>query len=196
MSGAWVDLVIVLFLTGSLFMGFQRGFIRQSVQLAGFFLSLWIAYRFFPAISPVLKTWVPFPSIKENAFLDFVTDVFQLETMFYNAIAFALLFFTARLVIRFLGNLLHFVFQVPVLATANRFLGLILAGLESLFIIILVVNLITVLPFQGLREPVIDSQSGSLILKQTPYLTEELQKWWKKDGESPSETPDSKKYEV
>ncbi len=61
----WADLVVVGVILGSALIGLMNGFINTLYKLASYFLSIYLAVKFSPMVSKILKGTELFTSIKE-----------------------------------------------------------------------------------------------------------------------------------
>lgn len=172
-----LDLIIIIIFIGAFFRGYQQGLIRQLVNLLGFFVAILLSYSFSDEVSPFLQTYIPLPTF-ENSTLHMFSQTFQLHYMFYNALAFLLIFLAAKLVLSFGGAILHQVANLPGLKIVNRLSGAVVGLLQGVLIIIIIIHIITVMPWQDLKQFVEGSMISNYLLDLTPKLTEMLYSLW------------------
>lgn len=177
-----MDLVILIAFVAGLVVGFRRGFILQAVHLIGFLVAYIVAYRYFDKLSPMLKTWLPYP-LSEEAGSSLWLQMIDVEGMYYAAIAFALLFFGTKIALQIIGRLLHVITLLPGLNIANRSLGGILGFIEVTLIIFVIVHVMLYIPWQTGQLWLSESIIGSWMTEQTPYVSSQLQEIWKTRSE-------------
>ncbi len=112
-----IDIVILACFLPGVFIGLKNGFIRQLVALAVVVLGIWLSLRF----SDIVGGWL--------------TDRFQIEPFWAKAIAFAVIFIAAALILNLAGKLLEKVLDIAMLGWLNRLAGLVLALATSALVI-------------------------------------------------------------
>lgn len=177
-----LDLIIIGFFIVGVLMGYRRGFILQAIHLIGFFVAYIVAYRYFDKLSPVLKTWVPYPLMDEEVSNSFWLQMFDVEGMFYSALSFALLFFGTKILLHLVGRLLHLIALLPGLNIANRSLGGALGFVEVFVILFVLVHVMLFLPWETGQMWLSESQIALWMTEQTPFLKDQLQELWKTHG--------------
>jgi len=98
--------------------------------------------------------------------------------MFYNAIAFILLFFATKIALQIAGGILHQVASLPGLAIVNRLSGAVMGAVQGIILIIIVVSVISVMPWQGLDQYLASSSVSQFFLNLVPIFTELLYNLW------------------
>ncbi|GAB7388392.1 hypothetical protein BSNK01_22290 [Bacillaceae bacterium] len=177
----YLDAIIVALSIASLIAGYRRGFVRQAVKLAGFFVAFFVAYRCSRAVAPLLANLLPFPALSQNFYLSFFLETLDMAQAIHNAIAFALLFFAVKVGLNIAAHFLHHLLDVPGIAPINRGLGALLAFLEVALVSVIAVNILAVLPADGLQHTLGQSFFAQLILKTTPFLGEALREIWQQN---------------
>ena len=172
-----IDLVIIVLIAGAILRGFQLGLIRQLIHFLGFFIALFIAYQFSGMVTPYLQNYIPIPSFSQSTVYRF-SETFQLPTLFYNAISFVLVFLGTKLLLNVGGAILHQIASLPGLAIVNRFSGAIVGFIQSILILIIVLNVVTVMPNTAINEFIHGSALSGYFLDLTPFLTEKLYHLW------------------
>ncbi len=131
------DIVILLILAIFFLMGFVRGFIKQIGSIAGFFLALWIAATYHPAMAEYLK-----PS-----FAQWQIIAQQLSVV----AAYGLLFFGTQFAFGIIVSIADYMFRIfsfaPFMKFTNRFLGGFIGMLEGILLVSAAVFLIIHFPF-------------------------------------------------
>ncbi|MBO8170298.1 MAG: CvpA family protein [Bacillaceae bacterium] len=173
-----LDLILLFFLAGSLILGFRRGFVWQVIHLLGFVAAYLIAFFYYRDLVPVVSEWIPFPDFSENVYMSFLDVSSSLETIFYSAISFGLLFFATRLLLNAAGHVFHGVVSLPVLSFFNRWLGAMLSLVEVALVLTLLINIAASLPFTMVQQELAHSRISQYVLEKSPVLTEHLQDLW------------------
>lgn len=177
-----MDLVIVILFAAGVVIGFRRGFILQAVHLIGFLVAYIVAYRYFDQVSPMLKTWLPYP-LTEEAGSSLWLQMIDVEGMYYAAIAFGLLFFGTKIALQIIGRLLHVITLLPGLNIANRALGGVLGFIEVSIIIFVIVHVMLFIPWSTGQMWLSESVIGTWMTEQTPFVSNQLQELWKTRSE-------------
>src|SRR5690625_3314138 len=100
-------LLIIVLLFGFL-MGLKRGFILQMLHLIGFIVSFVVASLYFRKLADQLSLWIPYPELGDDKVWAVFLNSMPLENAFYNAIAFAIIFFLTKIVFQVIATLLYF----------------------------------------------------------------------------------------
>lgn len=179
----WVllDWIILSLLVIGLFWGYSKGLILQLFQLLGWLLAFIIAYIGYDTVAPLLRTVIPFPQSTDTSAFSYATETFQLENMFYSALAFCLLFFLSRIAISYLARLLHFVSSLPILNMANRVSGAIIGFLTTFVILLILINVLYVMPSSAIHEQLNQSNLVQILAKDTSFIYSIFQKLWKQE---------------
>ncbi len=173
----FLDLIIIVLVAGAILRGFQLGLIRQLIHFLGFFIALFMAYQFSSMVTPYLQNLIPTPSFSQSTIYRF-SEAFQLPNLFYNALSFVLVFLGTKLILNIGGAILHQIASLPGLAIVNRFSGGIIGFIQMVFILIILLNVISVMPNTSIHQYVYGSLFSTYLLEFTPYLTETLYHLW------------------
>src|SRR5699024_1519502 len=92
-----LTLILLVLLMFGFFIGLKRGLIYQIVHLTGLIAAFVVAYLYFDDLAPRLRLWIPYPSGGSDTTFSFFSSVLNLEDAYYNAIAFAILFFATKI---------------------------------------------------------------------------------------------------
>ncbi|MGE7120073.1 CvpA family protein [Peribacillus sp. NPDC046944] len=173
-----LDLAILAILLIGVLIGLKRGFILQLVHMTGFIVAFIIAYVFYGDLAPNLKMWIPFPSIGDSSTLNMFFESVGLETAYYNAIAFAIVFFATKILWQMIGSMLNFITYLPILKQLNRWGGAILGFAEVYLIMFIILYIGALLPMDSIQEPLTGSFLAESIVKHTPFLSEQVEDLW------------------
>ena len=93
-----LDIILLVILLMGIAIGLRRGFILQLIHITGFIVAFIVAYLYYDELAPKLELWVPFPVIGESSSFDMLFETIGLDNAYYNAIAFIILFFGAKII--------------------------------------------------------------------------------------------------
>lgn len=173
-----VDLIIIILLFAGLVSGAKRGLIVQLIQMAGFLISIIVAYLYYKPLAEKLVLWIPYPSVDENTTLKFAVEQLDLSHTFYQLLAFALIFFVVKFAIQIFASLFDFLRHIPILGGLNRILGGLFGVIEAYLLIFIVLYVIALLPIDGIQKYVESSFLTTLILDYTPIISKTFQNLW------------------
>ncbi|WP_027955195.1 CvpA family protein [Halobacillus kuroshimensis] len=173
-----IDLLLLFLLFIGILTGLKRGFILQLFHLIGFIVAFVVAVIYYDDLSPKLTLWVPYPELPADATWAVFLDNLPLEQAFYNAVAFAILFFGAKIVLHIIASMLDFVSELPILNSLNTLLGGILGFVENYVILFVVLYIAALVPVAGVQSALDGSLLAQLIIEHTPVLSNELENLW------------------
>ncbi|WP_462412441.1 CvpA family protein [Neobacillus sp. Marseille-QA0830] len=173
-----LDLAIIVFLIAGIFIGLKRGLILQLVHLAGFIIAYVAAFSYYDELAPKLILWIPYPSFGEDTALKILSDSANMENAFYNAAAFVIIFFIAKVVLQIIGSMFDFIAHLPVLKQLNRLAGAILGFVEVYLIIFILLYIAALMPIEFLQAQLDGSALSKAIVNYTPILSGQIKDWW------------------
>lgn len=166
-----------LFIFG-FFMGLKRGFILQTFHLLGFIASFIVAAKYYDKLAPYLDLWIPYPEVSDTSSLATFLQNLPLETGFYNAVSFALIFFVTKIILQIIASMLDFVAAIPVISWFNTIFGAILGFVEVYLILFIVLFILILVPYPTTQEWINDSSIALYMIENTPYLSEKVESLW------------------
>ncbi|ASK63020.1 hypothetical protein CFK37_13130 [Virgibacillus phasianinus] len=173
-----VDIILLIMLIFGFFVGLKRGFILQLFHLIGFIAAFIVAALYYDQLASRLALWIPYPELPdESAWADFLQNM-PLEIAFYNAIAFAIIFFAVKIVLQIIASMLDFVADLPVLHSVNKLLGAILGFIEIYLILFIILYILALTPLSTVQSYVNDSWVAMFIVEHTPLFSEKLKDLW------------------
>ncbi|WP_249870928.1 CvpA family protein [Oceanobacillus saliphilus] len=180
-----LDLILIVILIFGILMGLKRGFILQLLHLTGFIIAFIVAVMYYDELGTRLALWIPYPELSnESAWAGFLQSL-PLETAFYNAIAFALIFFAVKIILQIIASMLDFVASIPIISSVNKLLGAVLGFLEVYLISFILLYILALTPIEGIQNAINNSAIALFVIEQTPYLSEKvLDLWFTYTGES------------
>ncbi|MTT31692.1 hypothetical protein GMB86_06655 [Terrilactibacillus sp. BCM23-1] len=173
-----LSLIIVLLLIAGFFIGLRRGLILQLVHLTGFILAYVVAFIYYGDLAPKLKFWIPYPSAIEHQSMFEIFGNMNLETAYYRAIAFVIIFIAVKIVMQIIGSMLDFLAHLPIIHTVNRLLGGVLGFVEIYLIVFILLYIGALTPFWGLDTTISHSSVAGAMIEHTPVMSEKLKTMW------------------
>ncbi|QQK80993.1 CvpA family protein [Salicibibacter cibi] len=173
-----LSLFILLILFAKFFVGLRRGLVLQFFHLVSFFGSMIVAFVFFSPFADYLRLWLPYPQFLDGSNGGMMIPAFSLESVYYNGIAFAILFFATRILLRMIASLLDFVRYLPIVRTLNNFLGGVLGFIEGYLVVFVLLLVAALIPVESVQDTIVGSTVARLIIEQTPFLSQWLPDIW------------------
>lgn len=170
-------LLLLLILFGGFLMGLRRGLILQAIHLFGFIISLAVAAFLYKDLGPRLEMWIPYPG-NDAGSLGMLFDIAKLDTAFYNAIAFFIIFVATKLVLQIIGSMLDFLAQLPLLKQFNQVAGGAFGFVEAYLGLFILLYIIALLPVESLQTMVQNSGLAKTIVLNTPFLSDWVSNLW------------------
>lgn len=171
MSGInFLDIVFLLIICLFLFRGFWNGLIKEVSTIAALVCGLGGAYLFFQPVAGRLMEW----GLKTAA----------------PVIAFLIVFAAIYLLISIVAHFLQSIIETINLGALNRLLGMILGFLEGFIIVYVLLTLITLQPFEGLKNLLNESWSKNIIDNNLYSLTAYLDGIYERLSETVSHVAD------
>ncbi|AIK40714.1 hypothetical protein COM13_01545 [Bacillus pseudomycoides] len=172
-----IDIIIILLLVMGFFLGLKRGFVLQLVKLTSFIIAYLVAYWYCKDLAPTFEKFIPYPFDKNVSVPEWI-DANNIEAVFYQAIAFIVLFIITRIALSLLGNLLNMFTEIPVIKQVNAFAGALLGFLEVYIILFVLIIIGTILPIEQVQTPLQKSSISKIIVDDTPILSEKVKELW------------------
>ncbi|KHE71740.1 CvpA family protein [Halobacillus sp. BBL2006] len=173
-----IDILLLLILIIGIFTGLRRGFILQLFHLIGFIVAFAVAVMYYDDLSPKLTLWVPYPELPEGTSWAVFVDSLPLEQAFYNAVAFAILFFGVKIILHIIASMLDFVSELPILHSLNKILGGALGFVENFVILFVLLYIAALVPVESVQNALDGSILAQLIIEHTPVFSEQLKTLW------------------
>ncbi|MBD3860338.1 CvpA family protein [Bacillus sp. 28A-2] len=171
-----IDIIILFLLLMGTLVGLKRGFILQFIKLISFVVSILVASMFYQSLAPQL-TWIPAPNFSGGqAQLAFFSG--NLETAYYNTIAFIILFILTKILLAIVGGLLTTIASIPVIKQVNKLLGGVLGFLETYLFVFILLFVAALLPVDALQTMMSKSMLADVIVGNTPYLSNVVKDLW------------------
>lgn len=181
-----LTVVILFLLLLGIYSGLRRGLVLQLILSIGYAASFWFALQYYEWLSDIVEMLVPYPtplSSTENPFILYGQELlFELDGAFYNGLAFIILLFAGWLIIRFIGGILSFLMDIPVLRQINMIGGAIVGFLVHYVGIFLVLFLLSTIPIEFIQNQFEQSRAARFIVMETPELSSEVYSWWVEQG--------------
>lgn len=172
-----LDIAVLVFLILGFLTGLRRGFILQLLHLTGYIIAYIIAYIYYDDLAQKLS-WIPYPNFGANTTLKLLTGSSNIREAFYRAIAFIIIFFLVKIVLRFIGRTLHFIAQLPVLKQLNLWAGGILGFSEVYLIVFILLYIAALIPMAAVQNSLEHSILAGAIVNHTPILSGQIKQLW------------------
>jgi uncharacterized membrane protein required for colicin V production len=173
-----IDLILILLLVFGFLIGLKRGLILQAVHLIGYIASFIIAAIFYDDLSDKLALWIPYPELSDTSLWADFLQALPLESAFYNAISFAIIFFAVKFGLQIIASMIDVIAALPILNSINKILGAILGFLEIYLILFVILYILVLTPLGVIQEWVSDSSVALFIVENTPYFSEKIKDLW------------------
>lgn len=173
-----LSLVIMLLLIFGFFIGRRRGFILQLIHLVSFFVAIFVAWSYYEQLASTIRLYIPYPDFSADGAFGMIINSFDAESVYYSAIAFAILFFGTKIILHIIGSMLDFVSHLPILNTINKLFGGILGLVENYLLVFVLLYVATVIPISGVQSALQSSIIAEFMIYNTPYLSDWLNELW------------------
>lgn len=173
-----LNLAILIILIFGFLVGLKRGFILQLIHLIGFIVAFIVAYSYYDKLAPKLTLWIPYPNFGSDSTFQLLLDNGNLESAYYRAISFVVIFFAAKIAMQIIGSMLDFVANLPILKTLNVWAGGILGFLEVYLILFIILYIAALLPIEMVQSSLGKSGLANMIVEHTPYFSDQIKEWW------------------
>ncbi|MGY0693133.1 CvpA family protein [Virgibacillus sp. FSP13] len=173
-----VDFILIILLLFGFLIGLKRGFILQAFHLIGFIVSFIVAIIYYDDLASKLALWIPYPELSGDSSWAVFLQSLPLEVAFYNAIAFAIIFFAVKIILQIIASMLDFVAELPILHSVNRILGAVLGFLEIYLLLFIILYILALTPVGNVQSWISNSFIAQLIIEHTPILSEQLKDLW------------------
>ncbi|WP_156292047.1 CvpA family protein [Oceanobacillus salinisoli] len=172
------NLILLLIFIFGFLMGLKRGFILQLLHLLGFIAAFIVAAMYYDELGPRLALWIPYPELPDESAWAAFLQALPLENAFYNAIAFAIIFFAVKIILQIVASMLDFVASIPIINSINKLLGAILGFIEVYLLAFIILYILALTPVNMVQEWINGSSVALFILEQTPYFSEKILELW------------------
>jgi uncharacterized membrane protein required for colicin V production len=167
------DIIIGCGILLAAFNGWRNGLVKQIVSLVGVFLAFYLARSFHDVFTPVIARFVPMPAIAPDNPLHLIPGL-NLEEQLQGGIAFLLLFVVIFFAIKLLGSVLDLIAKLPGLSIMNRIFGLMLGTILGVLVAAVLVNVLTLFPYDALQEALQGSQLAQELIVKFPFFNLKL----------------------
>src|SRR5699024_3725709 len=119
-----------------------------------------------------------YPELSNDGVWAVFLQSLPLENAFYNAVSFALIFFSVKIILQIIATMLDFVAELPLISVVNRLFGSILGFLEVYLILFIVLYILALTPLTTIQLWINDSSIAIFMIEETPILSETIKKLW------------------
>ncbi|WP_077214185.1 CvpA family protein [Bacillus dakarensis] len=173
-----LDFAIFIILVFGFLVGLKRGFILQLIHFVGFIIAFIVSYLYYDELADKLTLWIPYPNFGSDSTFQLLLDNGNLESAYYRAIAFVVIFFAAKILLQIIGSMLDFVASLPILKTLNIWAGGILGFLEVYLLLFILLFIAALLPIDAVQSAIGHSIGAALIVEHTPFFSEQFKEIW------------------
>ncbi|MCL1630580.1 CvpA family protein [Sporolactobacillus sp. CPB3-1] len=173
-----LTIVLLIILASGFFNGFRRGLILQLIHLAGFVIAYVVAMMYSKPLAGTLKFWIPFPtSASESSVFQFLGTM-DLQSAYYQAIAFIILFLATKIILNIIGSTLNFLAELPILRSVNHLGGALIGFIEIYLILFFLLYAGSLTPVSGIQSAIAQSSLAKSMIAHTPYFSDLLKGMW------------------
>lgn len=172
-----IDILLIALLVLGVLRGIKRGFILQVFHFISFFVAFFIAVFFYSQLASKLEMFIPYPNLSGGDWALFL-DTLPLEAAYYNAIAFAILFFGTKIVLSIISSMLDFVAELPLLSQVNGLLGAIFGLFESYLVLFVLLYIGSLLPIAMIQSMIEGSNIATFMIESTPIFSNQIKSLW------------------
>src|SRR5699024_8092138 len=140
-----------------------------------------ISVLYYDKLASRLVLWIPYPELSSDSLWAVFVQSSPLKQGFYNAIAFAIIFFATKIILQIIATMLDFVADLPILNSVNKLLGSVFGFVEVYLTVFVVLYILALAPVDFIQEQISDSSVARLIIEKTPFLSEKVQELWLSD---------------
>ncbi|MFB4162347.1 CvpA family protein [Alteribacillus sp. JSM 102045] len=157
-----VNIIIILLLIGSFFIGLRQGFVSKFVRLSSFLLALAAGFFFYNSIASWLRTWVPYPEFLGVGY----------EGIFYTVLGFFSAFIITNLMVLWLGKILQVFASLPILRTINKGLGGVFGVVKTYVVILILLIGVSFFPIESVQAAIDQSSVATIMMEKTPFISD------------------------
>ncbi len=154
----WLDIFIIVLCIYAIWKGYVRGFLREILEIVGIIVALMVANRYSPQ------------------FATYLVDNWALPKNLAAVLAYALILVGIGIITQVVAYIVSSFTQDGVLGVVDSAMGGFFSLAKLIIILVIVLNLVVLAPFEFLREPVIKSQWAQYILGLTPGIYDFMMK--------------------
>ncbi|PTL39895.1 CvpA family protein [Alkalicoccus saliphilus] len=173
-----LSIFLIIMLLISFMVGYRRGFILQAVHIVGLIISFLVAWLYYENLSGIIQLWVPETQLPDESPWPLMNEAFGNENVYYNGIAFVIIFIVVKIITQIIGSMLDFVGNLPVLHFINNWLGAVLGFIEGLIITAILLHLAALIQVDFVQELLQTSSVAQWIFHYTPIVSNEIRELW------------------
>lgn len=173
-----LSILLIFLLVISFFVGYRRGFVLQAVHIAGLVLAFVAAWLYYEDLASIIQLWIPFPQLPDESSWSLLNEAFGREMVYYNGIAFVLIFIVVKIIAQILGSMFDFIANLPILHFFNNWLGSVLGFVEGLIMIAILLHFAALIQVDFVQESLQTSTIAQWIYYYTPIVSGEIRDLW------------------
>ncbi len=154
----WLDVVLLVLILFSTVQGIGLGFVNQLFKVLQIVIAYFVSVSYFTLLGDFLNEILNLGIILDNLF-GFESALIQnIGNILVNIVAFLILFFLIKTLINILGEIIGIGTMLPLVGSANKILGGIFGAIKGVFMVIIIMAIIYVLPWEFFQESLWNSQ--------------------------------------
>ena len=153
----WLDIFALLFIFFAVFQGARLGFVYQLFSVLQLLAAYIISVSYFQELSGFFNEVLNLGGLLDGSIL-------------VNIAAFLILFFVTKTLISFIGGIIGISTFLPVVGTLNRVLGGAFGLIKGIIVVMIVMGIMFVLPWEFFQESLWDSQVFLFWLELWPKI--------------------------
>lgn len=173
-----MNFILIIILLFGFLIGLKRGLILQALHLTGFIISFIVAVLYYDKLASKLSMFIPYPNVSDDSMWAPFLQAAPVEHAFYNAIAFAVIFFGVKILLQIIASMLDFVSAIPILGSINKILGALLGFVEVYILLFIVLFVLVLTPLTQIQDWINDSSVAMFIIEKTPILSKQVMSLW------------------
>lgn len=173
-----LSLIILALLFLGFLIGLKRGFVMQVFHLINYIISFIIAVIYYDKLSEKLALWIPYPELSSDTSWALFLQTLPLENAFYNAVSFAIIFFTVKIILHIIASMLDFIAEMPILRSVNKLFGAGLGFLEMYLILFILLFILALTPLSSIQDWIEHSFVAKLMIEYTPIFSKLIKSLW------------------
>lgn len=172
-----ITILFLLILVWSYLVGQARGLALQGYYTLGFLIAIFVALKNYQQLGEKMTLWVPFASATADSQLKLYPAklLFEIDHVFYAALAFLVLFMVTYGIVRLIGLFMSVLDSKLILGKAGKVIAGLLSVITAYFVLSLFVMILSTIPIAIIQNQLSASPMARLMLDNTPVISAWLQ---------------------
>lgn len=169
-----LDTILIIVLTLGFLIGIKRGFIMEVIHITRYIIAYIAASIYYDELALKLRLWIPYPNFDNHTTFKLLADNGNMETAFYRAVAFVLIFIAVIILLRIIGRMLNVMAHLPILKQVNVLAGGALGFCEAYLLLFILLYIAAFVPITAVQNLLEHSSLAKTIVNHTPILSQQL----------------------